>query len=93
MGRAIKAKLQEDRKHRAEEVGAYVETLMGSEPPLQREAWHRNKGWYKAVVDRAPPPAWVTLKQITAERLELYSYIPPPETNISIYMQPFSVDN
>ena len=66
---------------------------MGSNPPLDREAWHRIKGWYKATVDRAPLPARVTLERIMAEREELYSYVPLPGTKIPISMQPFLVDD
>ena len=66
---------------------------MGLNPPLCWEAWHRIKRWYEAVVDHAPPPAWVTLKRITAERVEMYSHLPPPGTNIPIYVEPFPVDN
>ena len=90
---AIKASLREDRKGRAEEAGEEVETLLGSDPPLHREAWHQIKGWYKATVDRAPPPARVTLERITAERVELHSYVPPPGTNIPISVQLFPVDD
>ena len=93
LSRAIEARLREDRKRRAEEAVAEVETLLGSDPPIHREAWQRIKGWYKAAVDCAPLPAWVTLKQITVERVELYSHVPPPGTNIPIYMQPFPVDD
>ena len=92
LGCAIKASLREDRQRREEEAGAEVEILMGLDPPLHRDAWHRIKGWYKSAVDRAPPPAWVTLKRIMAERVELYSYFPPPGTNILISMEPFPVD-
>ena len=66
---------------------------MGLDPPLHREAWNRIKGWYKAAVNRAPPPARVTPERITAERVELYSYVPPPGTNIPISVQPFPVDD
>ena len=69
-----------------------METLPGSDPPLHREAWHRLKGWYQAVVDRAPPPAWVTLERIMAERVDLYSYVPPTGANIPISVEPFPVD-
>ena len=65
LGRTIKASLQEDIKRRAEEAEEELETLMESDPPLHREAWQRIKGWYKAVVDRSPPPAQVTLERIT----------------------------
>ena len=81
------------RQRRTEEAGAEVEALMGSDPPLHREAWHQIKGWYKAAFDRAPPPARVILEWITAERVGLYSYVPPPGTNISISVEPFPVDD
>ena len=67
--------------------------MLGSYPHLHREAWHQIKGWYKAAFDRAPPPAWVTLERITAERVELYSYVPPPGRNIPISVQLFPVDD
>ena len=93
LGSAIKASLQEYRKRRAEEERAEVETLLGSYPPLHQEDWHRIKGWYKAVFYRALPPAWVALERITTEREELYSYVPPPGTNIPISVKPFPVDD
>ena len=55
-----------------------MEGLVKADPPLIQEAWYHIKGWYKAAVDRAPPPARVTLKQIPAERVALYSRVPPP---------------
>ena len=93
MGRAIKASLQDDRRRRAEEAGAEVEELMGLDPPLHREAWHRIKEWYKATVDWAPPPAQVNLERITAERVDLYSYVPPQGTNIPISVELLLVDD
>ena len=93
LGRAIKAYLQENRKQHAKKAGAEVETLLGLSPPLHREAWHQIKGWYKAAVDRALLPAQFTFKCITVDRVELYSYVPPPGTNIPISVQPFPVDN
>ena len=53
---------------------------MKADPPLTQEAWHRLQGWYKATVDRPPPPARATLKRVTAERTTLYSRVPPQET-------------
>ena len=85
--------MKEDRIRRAEEAGAEVETLLGSNPPLHQESWHRLKGWYRAAVNRSPPPDWVTLKQITAERVDLYSYIPPSGANITISLDPFPLDD
>ena len=61
LGRAIKASISTDRGRWAEEAGAEVEALVGVDPPLIQEAWQRIMGWYKAAVDRAPPPDRVTL--------------------------------
>ena len=51
------------------------------------------KGWYKAEVNRAPPPARTTLKRITAEQVDLYSYVPPPGENIPVTVTLAGVDN
>ena len=64
--KAITASLAKDRRRRAEEAGVEVEALMKANPPLIQEAWYRLQGWYKAVVDRALPPARATLKRVTA---------------------------
>ena len=53
----ITASLKRDRKSRVEITGKEVETLLGADPPNLKEAWRRLKGWYKAVVNCAPPPA------------------------------------
>ena len=71
LGHTVAEILKGGRRRREEEAGKEVETLLGSDPPLHREAWHRLEGWYWAEVDRAPPPAQVTLKRIKAERVEL----------------------
>ena len=42
---ATKASLTADRRRCAEEAGAEVEALMGADPSLIQEAWHRIKGW------------------------------------------------
>ena len=80
-----------DRKRIAEEAGAEVEVLVGADPPLIQEAWYRIQGWYKAAVDRAPPPAGVTIKRITAERVALYIRVLPPGDNIPVAIEPFVV--
>ena len=51
------------------------------------------KGWYREAVNRMPPPAWVTLERITAERLELYRHVTPPGENIPISVDPFQVED
>ena len=55
--REIAAILKGDRKRRVEIAGEDVETLLGADPPNPKEAWRCLKGWYKAAVNRAPPPA------------------------------------
>ena len=70
-----------------------METLLGLDTPLHWEAWYRIKGCYKAAANHAPPPARVNLKRITAERVELYSYVLPPGINIPIYVKPFPVED
>ena len=57
LSREIAASLKGDRKSRVEISGEEVETLLGADPPNPKEAWRRLKGWYKAAVKRAPPPA------------------------------------
>ena len=91
--RAIVERLKVDRRHWAEESGEAVEKLLGSDPPLHREAWHRLKGWYQTAVDRSTPPNRLTLERITAELVDLYSYVPPPGDNISVSVDPFPVDD
>ena len=66
---------------------------MKADPPLIKEAWCRLQGWYKATVDRAPPPYQATLKRITAERVTLYSRVPPPGDSIPVDIEPFAVED
>ena len=93
MGKAITAILAQDRRRRVKEAGAEVEALMKAEPPLIQEAWYRLQGWYKAAVDRAPPPARATLKRVTAERVTIYIRIPPPGNTIPVTIEPFAVED
>ena len=57
LGKAVQKSLATDRRRRADEVGAEVEALVKADPPPIQEALYRLQGWYKAAVDRAPPPA------------------------------------
>ena len=70
-----------------------METLIGADPPNPKEAWRQLKGWYKAAVKRAPPPAQATLEQITAERVDLYSYVSSPGENILAAVKPVGVND
>ena len=45
------------------------------------------------MVDRAPPPARVTLEMVTAERVALYSYVLPLGENIPVAIQQFQLDD
>ena len=72
LGCAIRASLQGDRKRRVETAGQNVDSLLGGDLTNPKEAWKRLKGWYKAAVNRAPPPARSTLERIVAERVDLY---------------------
>ena len=93
LGRAIRASLEGDIKRRVEIAGEEVETLLGEEPPNSKEAWRRLKGWYKAAVNCAPPSTQATLERITAERVDLYSYVPSPGENIPVTVTPVEVDD
>ena len=62
-------------------------------PPLYVVPHLLYKGRYKAAVDRAPPPARVTLKRITTERVALYSRVPPPGEKTPVQIYPFEVED
>ena len=93
LSRSITASLKGERRRIVETAGEELEALLGADPPMPREAWQRLKGWYKAVVDRAPPPARATLEWITAERVDLYSSVPSPGTNIPVTVRPVPVND
>ena len=38
-------------------------------------------------------PARVTFEWITEEQVDLYSYVPPPEANIPLSVDPYPVDD
>ena len=70
-----------------------MEALVKADLPLIQEAWYRLQGWYKAAVDRAPPPAQAMLKRVTAERVALYSRVSPPGDSIPVNIEPFAVED
>ena len=80
-------------KRRVEAAGTDMEALFGGDPPNAKEAWRRMKGWYKAAVNRSPPHDQATLERITAERVGLYSHIPPPGDNIPVTVTLSEVDD
>ena len=80
MGKAVQASLAADRRR---EAGVEVEALVKADVPRIQQVWYRLQGWYKAAVDRAPPPARATLKRVTAERIAIYNRVPPPQETTS----------
>ena len=76
-----------------EDAGKDVEALLVGDSPNAKEAWRRMKGWYKAAVNRAPPPTRAMLERIMAERIELYSHVPPPGDNILVTVTPSEIDD
>ena len=70
-----------------------MEALVKADLPLIQEAWYYLQGWYKAAADSAPPPARATLKWVTAERVALYSRVPPPGDSILITIEPFAMED
>ena len=76
-----------------EDAGKDEEALLEGNPPNTKEAWRWMKRWYKAAVNRDPPPARATLERITAEPVELYSHFPPPRENISVTVTPSEIDD
>ena len=69
-------------------TGEDVEILLNGDPPLPHKAWRMMRGWRRAAVDHAPPPARITPERITAERMELYRVVPPPGENIPTSVPP-----
>ena len=67
--------------------------MVKADPPLIQEVWYRIQGWYKAAVDRTPPPARVMLKRIMADKVALYSRVPPPGDSIPVEIEPFEVED
>ena len=70
-----------------------MEALLGGDPPNAKEEWRRVKGWYRAAVNRAPPPARATLERITPERVEQYSPVPPPGDIIPVRVTPDNIND
>ena len=66
--------------------------MLVTDLPLHREAWHRMKRWYRDAINRALRPSQVTLKRITAERVDLYHHVPPLGKNIPVSVDPLPVE-
>ena len=88
----IKASLPGDRHHRAAEAGDAAESLLESDLILVKELWIRMRVWYKDAV--APSPlARVTIKWLTAYRVELYRLVPPSVMPILVEVNLFTIED
>ena len=48
-----------------------IKTLLASNPLFFNEAWSSMKGWYQEANNCALLTAWITIDQITVERVAL----------------------
>ena len=85
--------LKGDRRQRVETTGEDVGQIFTRDPPIPCKAWRRMRGWYRAAVDHALPPAQITLERITAERVEIYRVVSPPGENIPTSVEPNHIDD
>ena len=83
-GRAINARLKADWRRRMKESGGEIEIRLASDPPPHKKSWYQMKGWYKSMVEHAPPPAWVNLNWIMVERIVLYCQLQYPGETVPI---------
>ena len=91
IGKEVKKSPAEDRKRQADEARAEVEALVKADPPLIQEVWYRIQGWYKAAVDRSPPPASSALHFWSAARL-LFTAFPILRVNACLYRGSWRAD-
>ncbi len=89
LGRQVKARLVADRLERAKNTASTIEGGLAAGDFV--EAWHNLKGWYCSVEDRAPKACPETLALQTAERVELYTAVPPPGWLMPINLTPIPV--
>ena len=75
-----------------EEADEYFEQLLGSDPPPPPGRLARDEGGYRDAVDCVPPPVWVTLERIMAERVDLYCYVPFMGEDIPVSVELFPLE-
>jgi hypothetical protein len=76
LGWQVKARLAADRLKCAKNTASTIKGCLALGDFV--EAWRNLKGWYCSVEDRAPKAFPETLALQTAERVELYTAVPPP---------------
>ncbi len=75
LGRQVKVQLAADRIKRAKNTASMIKGCLAVGDFV--EAWRNLKGWYHSVEDRAPKACPETFASQTAERVELYTTVPP----------------
>ena len=88
--RNLKALLQEDRKRRAATAGALAEAELNQ--GRIREVWNVIRRWFIKAEDQPLPPTREDLRNITNDRITLYSKSLPPD-RIPILVAPFDIDD
>ena len=89
LGWQVKVQLAADRIKRAKNTALTIKGCLAVGDFV--EAWRNLKGWYCLVEDRAPKACPETLASQTAERVELYTTVPPPGWLMPINMTPIPV--
>jgi hypothetical protein len=89
LGRQIKVRLAADRLERAKNTTSTIEDCLAAGDFV--EVWRNLKGWSRLVEDRAPKACPETLASQTAERVELYTAVPPPGWLMPINVTPIPV--
>ncbi len=89
LGRQVKAQLVADHIKCAKDTVSMIEGCLAVGDFV--EAWRNLKGWYCLVEDRAPKTCPETLASQTAERVELYTTVPPPGWLMPINVTPIPV--
>jgi hypothetical protein len=91
LGRQVKVQLAADHIKRTKNTALMIEGCLAVGDFV--EAWRRRnlKGWYCSVEDRAPKACPEMLASQTAERVELYTMVPPPGWSMPINVTPIPV--
>ncbi len=89
LGWQVKGQLAADRIKRAKNTVSMIEGCLAVGDFV--EAWRYLKGWYRLVEDRARKACPETLALQTAERVELYTMVPPPGWSMPINVTPIPV--
>ncbi len=76
LGRQVKAQLATDCIKCAKNTASTIKGCLAVGDFV--EAWHSFKGWYCLVEDQAPKACPEMLASQLAERVELYTTVPPP---------------